>query len=996
MSRSESPGRNPGENKPHSVSEVVCQKLSYLPCGIALDPGRTHPRMKAPLTGFHPEDIGPDHCPLVTSVTQPNEPAARTRLRSLGTPMSENSKLKLARVLFLSCAMSMGLAFSGCSGSQTDDSSSSAGGTGDAEYVDLNISDSSGSAGMSESTDSVENTSGTSNESTTETTEVAPAVGPTAEDLAAREREDRERRARESAELAEAEQKFLLQRAREAFTSGNVLGALEMARNIVARFPDNADARMLLSEATDMASAGATGTKANAEREMVATLQEYEREAEKLFRAANSYSNNGDWSKAVREYNRLLELIRFAPYKAELSEKYLARAEASKRHAEVNDQQRRFEEQAEQQREAARREQLLKIASEQLKNETVVKLWREALYNMDLKRFDTARQLIDRVLYLDANFTQAQELREQIDAGRLQNLRRETFERRMLGYRAALIQLQQASVPDNRRVVFATGSDANQVRERADKRIDSVRLPREQVAIRNALESKIVADFTYEEATIEEVIRRVREEVGVNIQIDKDEADPQDTVSLELHNVSLWQCLQTVMDLKSLKAVYANNVLNIVGKDSSYAEQVVTAVHDVRDITYRITEFKAPILNLRESAGRGNEIVFPSIEEPEPPVTDDVIEMIERGVSSDTWGSPPYVMMPFGGQLVVTHTPEVQAQVRDFLNELRRVSGLLVTMEARFITVNNDFLQDFGIDFRGLGGPASVPNQANLILEDVRSQEEDNAGGAFDNGSLGVPTANPSAGIFFNSDDPSGPVNFNRDIRGRFENIFDNALGNRLSTTGGLAMQVGIFRDITQINMVIQTVEKAGKGKTLVAPRLSAYNAQRANISMINQIPYIQDFEVQTAANSAIANPIIDTILDGVVLEVKPTISNDRRFITLEVQPTVADLVLPIPTFVTVLGPTSAVTIQIPELKIQSARATVRVPDGGAVVIGGLKTMRDIDRESTTPILGDIPLIGTLFKRRGRVREQSNLVIMIQAYVVDLNDLEQQQPGWSN
>src|SRR5690606_28456900 len=143
---------------------------------------------------------------------------------------------------------------------------------------------------------------------------------------------------------------------------------------------------------------------------------------------------------------------------------------------------------------------------------------------------------------------------------------------------------------------------------------------------------------------------------------------------------------------------------------------------------------------------------------------------------------------------------------------------------------------------------------------------------------------------------------------------------------GGLAMQVAIFQDLTQINMVIRAVQKKSKGRTLIAPRLSAFNTQRANIAIINQIPYIQDFQVQAALSSSIANPILDTILDGIVMEVRPTVSNDRRFITMEVQPTIAELVFPIPTFVTTLGPTSAVTIQIPELKIQSAKTTVRVP----------------------------------------------------------------------
>jgi type II secretory pathway component GspD/PulD (secretin) len=321
----------------------------------------------------------------------------------------------------------------------------------------------------------------------------------------------------------------------------------------------------------------------------------------------------------------------------------------------------------------------------------------------------------------------------------------------------------------------------------------------------------------------------------------------------------------------------------------------------------------------------------------------------------------------------------------------------MVNIECRFISVEDDFLQDFGIDFRGLGGPGNVPNQANISLEDITTGGEDLGGGQFDNGSGGIAPANPSAGIFFNNQDPNNPpVNFNQDVRGRFEHIYDNALGNVLSGTGGFAMQFAYFVDLTQINLVITAVQKKKKARILTAPRLTAFNTQRANITIVNQIPYIQDFELNVATTAAIANPVIDTILDGMVLDVKPTVSNDRRFVTVEVQPTVAELLLPIPTFTTTLGPTSTVTIQIPEIKLQTAQTTVRVPDGGAVVIAGLKTVRDKYHESGVPILSDIPLLGVLFRRQGRNKEQFNLVIVVHAKIIDLNDEELRRPGWNN
>jgi hypothetical protein len=80
--------------------------------------------------------------------------------------------------------------------------------------------------------------------------------------------------------------------------------------------------------------------------------------------------------------------------------------------------------------------------------------------------------------------------------------------------------------------------------------------------------------------------------------------------------------------------------------------------------------------------------------------------------------------------------------------------------------------------FAGLpqdGGPAQVPNHAAMELEDVYSGIEDNSGGQFDNNTSGIAPAQPSSGIFFNDHSLDTPVNFNQDIRGRFEHVYDGA-----------------------------------------------------------------------------------------------------------------------------------------------------------------------------------------------------------------------------
>src|SRR5262249_61013252 len=143
------------------------------------------------------------------------------------------------------------------------------------------------------------------------------------------------------------------------------------------------------------------------------------------------------------------------------------------------------------------------------------------------------------------------------------------------------------------------------------------------------------------------------------------------------------------------------------------------------------------------------------------------------------------------------------------------------------------------------------------------------------------------------------------------------------------------------------SVEKSARATLLTAPRSSAYNTQEASIHFVNQIAYVHDFEVEVAQTAFIADPVIGIIQDGLVLDVRPTISNDRKYVNLELKPTVAHLVQPIPTFTTNLGGlTQAVTIQLPQLDVSRAATTVMVPDGGTVMIGGLKNVSSVDRKS--------------------------------------------------
>jgi tetratricopeptide (TPR) repeat protein len=837
-------------------------------------------------------------------------------------------------------------------------------------------------------------------ESTAGMTDKAEEVDKTASGQDVKEGDKGSREVFDNDRLRDVEYKWLKDRGVHAMKAND----LEEAEKYFIRAIDlkpgegSEDAEKLLDEVRELLSKGESIAPRWADMP-AAAQEEYEIEAARTYDAAKEHEANGEWAEAIESWEKLRRLVKFAPYGAELSKDYdtIARAGLDRAQVELQRSRKSLEE------EALKRERRMRDleaqAEEDRRKEEIVELWRQAVYNLELRRFRTAEEIVDRILYLDPQFRRAEELKREIADRELIQLNRDTFEKRIAGYQEVLRQLREAMIPETETLRYPTGLLAERIRSRRALAQDSVQLDPEIQRIQNALDSKIV-DLNYEEETLTNVVADIQRKAGVPIRLHPDvaSASGEEPVTISLDSIPLGSGLNIILTDLDLMTQYRFGVLFVVGEDAPADENsVVTRVHDVRDLTFNISEFIGPQIRLTpaEDQSSGPAIVYPDESERTLDI-DRIEELVTESVAPDTWDEPNALQF-FGGQLVATHTPQVQAELRDFLDELRKIAGLMVNIEVRFISVEDDYLQDFGIDFRGNGGPSQVPNQANTTLEDVTTGPEDNAGGQFDNGSGGIAPANPTSGIFFNNQDPSNPpVNFNQDIRGRFEHIYDNALGNMLTNTGGFAMQFAYFVDLTQINAVIIAVQKRKKARVLTAPRLSAFNTQRANITIVNQIPYVQDFELNSATSAAIANPVIDTILDGMVLDVKPTVSNDRRFITVEVQPTVAELLLPIPTFTTTLGPTSSVTIQIPEIKLQTVQTTVRVPDGGAVVIAGLKTVRDKWIESGVPILSDIPLLGLLFKRQGRDKEQYNLVIVLHARVIDLNDEEMRRPGWDS
>ncbi len=494
--------------------------------------------------------------------------------------------------------------------------------------------------------------------------------------------------------------------------------------------------------------------------------------------------------------------------------------------------------------------------------------------------------------------------------------------------------------------------------------------------------------FTEEDGAYGDVVRRVSTITNIPMIITPEARETIDSEDLRLAMdvtapISVQNFLnQMVSRSAELAWIVQNGVVEITTKAKAGGANYLDE-KDVRDLVFPKTVFLPPTIRdipngedtggAPRTGGEGEDKTF-FVE------LDTLVANIKDATDPNYWDSEGggSIDQAESGYLLVTANPDMQARVDKILDDLRRFATTVVTIESKFLQITQNFLQQIGVDFRGLGGSGSKGTVAQL--DDVTNGLNDNASRGLDNSGTQDPAASPIAGAFYN-DGGDG------DVRARSENFFTNSLGRALSTNGGATAAIVFLNDL-QIQAIIRAVEKKEDVQELNGQNLTVLNNERGHVAIINQTAYVRDFNVEVAQAAFIADPVIDVIQDGVVLDVRPTISFDRKRITLDMQPTVADLVRPIATFSTSLaGTTQPVTLQLPQLLVRSFATTVEVPDGASVLIGGLRTVSNKERRAQIPILADIPLIAFFFKEEGVSDENSSLMVMVRATITDVKDV---------
>ncbi|HEX3725099.1 MAG TPA: hypothetical protein VHV08_02605, partial [Pirellulales bacterium] len=378
------------------------------------------------------------------------------------------------------------------------------------------------------------------------------------------------------------------------------------------------------------------------------------------------------------------------------------------------------------------------------------------------------------------------------------------------------------------------------------------------------------------------------------------------------------------------------------------------------------------------------------------PDFDTLVDLITTTVKPQTWdevGGPGSISrFPNNLSLVISQTQDVHEEIVDLLEQLRRNQDLQVTIEVRFITLNDNFFERIGVDFQftiDTGAPRSPISNGTVAPGDLKEL-------------VGIQTtAGNSPGI----NPPSFANNLAIPFTQQSFNLATPQFGQPVDVA---SFGFAILSEI-EAYFLVNAAQGDRRSNVLQAPKVTMFNGQLASVFDVTQTPFVISVIPVVGDFAAAYQPVITVLSEGTALTVQAVISNDRRFVRLTVTPffsTIGDV-----TNFTFSGShtttanssssqssgssgdstagsndqtttNDGITLQLPNFSIVTVNTTVSVPDGGTVLLGGIKRLSEGRNEFGVPILSKLPYINRLFKNVGIGRETQSLMMMVTPRII--------------
>ena len=436
--------------------------------------------------------------------------------------------------------------------------------------------------------------------------------------------------------------------------------------------------------------------------------------------------------------------------------------------------------------------------------------------------------------------------------------------------------------------------------------------------------------FNFQDVPVRTVLQLIAEESNLNVVA----ADTvQGNVTLRLVNVPWDQALDLVLQAKGLDKRQSGNVVWVAPQSeiAKYEQDKAEARVKLENSAEMITEY-IPI-----NYGNAEDIA--------KLLTDDAKNGKGGGGSGESQRGflSPRGSISFDRRtntLLVIDIPPRVASIRDLVNKLDKPVDQVV-IEARIVIANESFARELGAKF-GISGKNNNVFFNNIGANNVAY--EDSVAKA-NNANSAVPPPNP-----LQAPTLTHGLNFN--------------IPSALAGAGSLALS--ILNAGYALDLELSALQNEGRGEIISNPRIVTSNQKEALIKQGDQIGYI----TVTGGNNANVPQVQfkDVVLQ---LKVTPTITNDGRiFLNMDLQKD--DL----------SGYVNTGVGQVPQIATREVTTAVLVEDGQTVVVGGVYEFKDQNSLSKIPFLGDIPILGNLFKNRNHTKSKAELLVFVTPKVI--------------
>ncbi|QQL44514.1 Amuc_1098 family type IV pilus outer membrane protein [Sulfuriroseicoccus oceanibius] len=554
-----------------------------------------------------------------------------------------------------------------------------------------------------------------------------------------------------------------------------------------------------------------------------------------------------------------------------------------------------------------------------------------------------------------------------------------------------------------------------------------------RLAIQRKLDRLIIPSVQFEDQTLREVVQFLRNKSreidtdpnpanrGVSIVIDSrsslaEGGRPDDLLisEINLRNLPLGEVLRYVADLTDMR-VKVEEYAVVLAPNDSVDKNVYTRSFDVPP-TFIPTDGGGGAADFNDDpfatgGGGGGAAVAARM------TAQEYLE--SRGVPFGENGRASYD--PGNSVLTVTGTPQAMELVEVIVDEAKNKAPKMVNVRVKFVEVTQRNGYELGFDW--LLGPLTVDSQKGVVV----------TGGTAGNGTAvnpgDWPVVDPTSGIIPQplGSNPVTAGNRSGDFgitRGAIDSILNSSISEAQgeNVAPGVLGIAGILTE-PQFQVVMRALNQKKGVDLLSAPQVTTRPGTPARVEVIREFIYPTEYDPPELPNAVGANNIdggggdggggdgvatvtsfpvtpatptaFETRNTGVTLEVDPTVGANNFTIDLNLAPEVVEFDgfinygNPITTpAIDALGRPTSVTItdnriDMPVFSTRRVKTQVTVWDGQTVALGGLIREDVQDIEDSVPILGDIPIVGRLFKTKAEERFKRNLMVFVTARLID-------------